>query len=352
MKKKVMFLIAVVAFMAVSAGNCLGFAPFKFAVISDPHMSVAGPKSPEDGVKMFKSSVDLLKSTIDDINKQGDIDFVVVLGDLTKDAEPWNVDRFKEVMTELRMPYYVVLGNHDVSPVDTHASQRDPGVTRSTMIWTFQGHGYDGPNPHWSLDPVTGVHLVGLDSTMTGDWGGRLTQEGLEFLDKDLYANSDKLNIVILHHQLQPYTPAEETGENEFDKFVLYNADEVRAVLNKYPQVAMTLSGHRHLSTRYKMDNDIAYFTCPSTMTWPMRYVVFNVNKDGISYATNNVPCDQSVWNKAKQFAMASPVTEWPRTSETPKSPEGDKKLEEVMLGDQYASGQIPFSKRLAAAIQ
>lgn len=352
MKKRFLLSIVTLTLLVVSVGNCFALAPFKFAVIADPHTSVAGPKSPENGVKMFKSSTDLLKATIDAINAQGDIDFVIVLGDLTKDAEPWNVDRFQELMAELKVPYYVVLGNHDVSPVDTHASQRDPGVTRSTMIWTFQGHGYNGPNPHWSLDPVTGVHLVGLDSTMTGDWGGKLTQQGLDFLDRDLYANSDKLTIVVLHHQLLPYTPAEETGENEFNKFVAYNADQVRTVINKYPQVAMTLSGHRHLSTRYKIDGGKPYFTCPSTMTWPMRYVIYSVDNKGISYKTENVPCDPSTWNEAKQHSLDMPVTEWPRTSETPKTAEGDKKLEEIMLGEEYANGQIPFSNQLAAIVK
>ena len=117
-----------------------------------------------------------------------------------------------------------------------------------------------------------------------------MTKEGLNFLDKDLYANPGKFTVVILHHQLQAYTKGEINGDNDFDKFVAYNAEEVRKVLDNYPQVAMTLSGHRHLSTRYKVENDIAYFTCPSTMTFPMRYIVFNVSDKEISYQSKNVP--------------------------------------------------------------
>jgi 3',5'-cyclic AMP phosphodiesterase CpdA len=79
----------------------LAFNSFKFGVIADPHLSVPGPHSPANGVKMFKNSMELLQSTVEALNQVGDIDFVVVLGDLTKDAEPWNVDRFKEIMDEL-----------------------------------------------------------------------------------------------------------------------------------------------------------------------------------------------------------------------------------------------------------
>ena len=347
---KVLALIAVMTMFAIQPA--LAGSKFKFAIISDPHMSVAGPNSPGNSTKMFKNSVELLQSAISEINKAGDIDFVVALGDLTKDSEPWNVDRFKEIMDELNMPYYVVLGNHDVSPVDVIKAKMDPGVTRSTMIWTFQGHGYNGPGTHWSTDPVPGVHLVGLDTSMTGDWGGNLTREGLRFLDKDLYANPDKLTIVILHHQLQAYTEAEVTGDNDFNKFVTYNADEIKNVLKKYPQVAMTLSGHRHLSTRYKMEDNIAYFTCPSTMTWPMRYVVFEVDDKAISYVSNNVPCDTKVWEEAKANCLAAPVTGWPRTHGTPDTPEGNKKLLTELAGEDTKDGRIPLNDQLAAAIK
>jgi 3',5'-cyclic AMP phosphodiesterase CpdA len=352
MKKHLLTSTACLALVLVTVFPVFATPAFKFAVIADPHMSVPGPNSPDSGTKMFKESVELLQSAIEDVNKAGDIDFVVALGDLTKDAEPWNVDRFKEVMDDLKMPYYVVLGNHDISPVDTHKSKRDPGVTRSTMIWTFQGHGYNGPSTHWGADPVPGVHLIGLDTTITGDWGGRVTNEGLRFLDKDLYANRGKFTILILHHQLLPYTKGEETGENDFDKFVIYNAKEVRDVLSKYPQVAMTLSGHRHISTRYKFENDIAYFTCPSTMTWPMRYIVFEVDDTGISYKTHNVPCSTQVWERAKQNALNTKVTQWPRTSETPNTPEGNQKLLSQLAGEEYKDGRIPLSSQLAEAVR
>lgn len=69
-----------------------------------PHMSMASANSPQNGTKMFNSSIELLESTIAETNKQNDIDVAVILGDLTKDTEPWNVDRFKDVMATLNTP--------------------------------------------------------------------------------------------------------------------------------------------------------------------------------------------------------------------------------------------------------
>ena len=352
MKRKwfVVYVAAVLCYFSAS-GDAWAFSSFRFAVLSDPHLSVAGPDSPANGVKMFKDSAALLQSAINEINREKNIDFVLVLGDLTKDAEPWNVDRFKEVMDELRMPYYLILGNHDISPIDTSVRKKSPGVTRATMIWTFQGHGYQGPAENWSLDPVPGVHLVGLDSVMTGDWGGRLSDKAIAFLDRDLYANQGKLTIIMLHHQLQPYTRAAETGENDFNKFVLYNAGEVKELLSHYPQVAMTLSGHRHLSTRYKLENSIAYFTCPSTVTWPMRYVVFSVDNSAITYTTHDVPAASEVWEQARTNAFNVKVTQWPRTSETPDTPEGNRRLAKIMKAEDQKDGQIPLVRVMAASM-
>lgn len=319
---------------------------FKFAVISDPHISVfESSKSPTNEVKMFKDSVSLLESTVKEINKIPDIKFVCVLGDLTKDAEPWNVDKVKEILDRLQVPYYVVLGNHDVSVVDSHLKNMGPSVTRSTMIWTFQGHGFTGPNRWWSLDPLPGVHLIGLDSTMIGDWGGYIDNQQLKFLEKDLQNNKSKFTIVMLHHQLLPYTKAEETGENNFNKFVLYNSEQVREVLEKFPQVAVVLSGHRHISTRYKMEKGIAYFTCASTVTYPMRYTIFEIKDWKLTYTTKDVPCDQKVWEEARKNALNTNINTWPRWSAHPKTPSGDRSLFEELEGPSFQRGFVSLTR-------
>lgn len=313
MKRKgfLMVVVFTMIMLAISFSTVLAYSPFKFAVIADPHISVAGPNSPKNSTKMYKESTNLLESTVNEINQQSDIDFVVVLGDLTKDSEPWNVDRVREILGELKAPWYVVLGNHDVSPVDTFQSERSPGVSRSTMIWTFQGHGYNGYQQNWSTDPLPGIHLVGLDTSLTGTWGGQVSNEGLKFLKQNLAAHSDKLTIVILHHQLQAYTREVKENWNGVSKYVANNADEVRNIIKDNPQVLLTLSGHRHISTRFIDEDDTTYFTCPSTMTWPMRYVIFEVDQDKISYNTKDIPCSTEVWQEAKDFTMASQFPSW-----------------------------------------
>ena len=343
------FLLTWIVSMLLFNSQAFAFSQFKYAVIADPHMSVSGPKSPANSSKMFKDSVSLLQSTVNSLNEIEDLDFAVVLGDLTKDSEPWNVDRFKEVMDGLRVPYYVVLGNHDISPVDTDKTNMSPGVTRSNMIWTFQGHGYQGPGTHWSLDPLPNIHLVGLDSSQTGDWAGRITSEGLRFLERDLASNPDKLTIVILHHQLAAYCQSSVCGENDFDKFVMQNADEVLDIIKQHPQVALTMSGHRHISTRYMKSGNTPLFTCPSTMTWPMRYGIFTINNDHIAYTTHDVQTNPEVVAEAKRLIMEDAW--WHPKGEHPMTEAGNKKFEDFMLSPSTMSGILPLSRETKLAV-
>jgi 3',5'-cyclic AMP phosphodiesterase CpdA len=246
------------------------------------------------------------------------------------------------MMEELKAPYYVVLGNHDISPVDTYESGRSPGVTRSNMIWTFQGHGYDGPGTHWSTDPLPGIHLIGLDSTRTGDWDGRMSREGVRFLERELAANPDKMTIVMLHHQPTHYCNSALVDENDFDKFVLRNAQDVLKILRKNPQVIMTVSGHRHISTRYKKDAHLAIFTSPSTMTWPMRYIVFEVDNQKISYNTYDIDCSPEVWSEAKKNIMDDKW--WHPENEHPMTPPGNEKFVAFMLSEATKSDVIELN--------
>jgi len=86
----------------------------KFAVLSDTHIGLSEKKNT---YKMFHYNDRILLDMIEDINAIGDVDFVLVPGDLTKDSEPYNHKEAKEILDVLAMPYFAVPGNHDVIKV-------------------------------------------------------------------------------------------------------------------------------------------------------------------------------------------------------------------------------------------
>lgn len=322
-----------------------GFERVKFGVIADMHMGMA-VEGIEDEFKMTVSSVDLLRSAVNEFNKIPDLDFVVAAGDLTLDAEPWNLEILKTVMDELRVPYYVVLGNHDLSPVPKPRKFPGPpparGVTRSAFVWAFQGHGYKGPEFWWSLDPIPGLHIIGLDTNVPGTWAGHVVGAQVKWLDQDLYSNRDKLTIVFSHHGFVPWHKDDESMKwKEYAQFVVDNAAEVRAIFDKYPEVSFLMGGHRHIGLRYKKVKDIYYIVHPAVCSYPMRYTVYTLTPKELSWVSRNVPATKDIWKRAKENIIGKPGAWW-RCSDHPEGPAGDKKMLKFYEAKDTMKGKLP----------
>lgn len=69
---------------------------FKFAFITDVHYFY-----------------DNLKTVVEDVNKRDDILFVVFGGDITDQALLKEYEIFYDIMSNLKKPYFTVIGNHD-----------------------------------------------------------------------------------------------------------------------------------------------------------------------------------------------------------------------------------------------
>src|SRR6478609_5967661 len=76
--------------------------PFRFAFISDTHIGSPDGKAEED-----------LRRTVADINQMTDIDFVVITGDITELGTDDEINRAKQILSGLKVPYYIIPGNHD-----------------------------------------------------------------------------------------------------------------------------------------------------------------------------------------------------------------------------------------------
>lgn len=282
----------------VLASTGVAFQKAKFAVISDTHMELYG----KDGMKMGASSTKIVENTTKALNKIPDLDFVVVTGDLLLDGEPWNLDLMKCYLDELKVPYYVLCGNHDYAPAKQAKPDQPPhvGVSKGSVIWTFQGHGFNGPNAWWSADPLPGLHIIGLDGNVPTHWGGHIPTAEVKWLDKELYTNRDKLNIVFCHHNFVPWCKEDELG-GKYDKFQVDNAPEIRGIFEKYlPSVQVVLSGHRHIGLRHQKVNGITYIVNPAAVSYPNQYTVYTVTPDSLSYETHWVPVDKETIQKAK----------------------------------------------------
>lgn len=73
---------------------------FKYAFVTDTHVGTATGE--ED-----------LRRTVNDINKQTDLDFIVVTGDVTEMGTKLEIKLAKKILSGLKKPWHVIPGNHD-----------------------------------------------------------------------------------------------------------------------------------------------------------------------------------------------------------------------------------------------
>ena len=81
---------------------------FRFAQLTDLHLSPNNPNPTED----------LLRS-VAQINAMGNIDFVLVTGDITEEGDRASMEKVKSCLDLLKVKYYVALGNHETKWSDS-----------------------------------------------------------------------------------------------------------------------------------------------------------------------------------------------------------------------------------------
>lgn len=144
------------------------------------------------------------------------------------------------------------------------------------------GHGFvdldDGPS-WYSRSPVAGLRLIGLDTTdRTVEQPERIYSEGamsrvqLEFLRAELAAAAERDEIVIV------------TSHHPSDSIALLwgsevTAEELRGLLNEYPNVVLHLAGHVHRNRVVDRGGYLEVETC-STLDLPQEGRLIEVWRD------------------------------------------------------------------------
>jgi 3',5'-cyclic AMP phosphodiesterase CpdA len=286
----------------LAAGVAAGCAPsmpggrVKFANLAGIYYS-ALPEAKAEAA-LVEEAETLLKRAVAQLNAEKDLGFVVLTGDLLAQADALSLDRAKAILDELAVPYYVVLGDHD-GP----APSADPAaLSRTSIIWAFQGHGFDGPEGYWSREIIPGLVLVGLDTAAGGRGGGHVDARQLDWLDRTLAEYKDKAVLVAAHHGLLPIHPLDEGSA--WRDLLVDNAEAVRQVLAKHANVLAVLTGHHQLADG-RVSGRIVYLAAPSVSVWPLAYHLLNLTKTEAEAVW--VPLDQGdLARRAQERLLAS----------------------------------------------
>ncbi len=148
-------------------------------------------------------------------------DLVVVTGDLIQDDSPEAYTHFCRQLRTLELPVYCVPGNHDVR-----------ALMREALT---------GPQFHYCDSIETGGWLIaGIDSCITGEAGGSVTDAELTRLDSVIAESPAKNVLVCLHHPPVPM------GSKWLDTVGLDNGEEFLTRVTSSGKVRLAIFGHVH----------------------------------------------------------------------------------------------------------
>jgi 3',5'-cyclic-AMP phosphodiesterase len=154
-------------------------------------------------------------------------DVVLITGDLVDAGKPQAYAYLRELLKPLAIPYFIIPGNHDNSQFLRQA---------------FADHHYLRQNRaflHYVVDDFP-LRLIGLDSTVPGEDGGRLCHSRLTWLAAALAAAPSRATLLFVHH------PPFDTGLRFMDGYKCEGGAELGRLLQRHPQVVGLLCGHLH----------------------------------------------------------------------------------------------------------
>jgi 3',5'-cyclic AMP phosphodiesterase CpdA len=270
---------------------------FNFAHLTDLHLDIKG----ESTWQHREKSVPLFIEALRQLQRLPKLNFVVFGGDQIhygpNDKESLGV--FRQWTAHLNMPYYVLLGNTEVSPISGTSK-----VMKDDFIRAWSGQGLKPGHTSWAFDPVSGVRVIGFDVTVDGKPYGEASPKDLKWLEDELEENKGKKLIIIFTHQLvMPTTPRDNTPEWSF--WLVKNHEQLRGVLEKYANVRLVVSGHHHAS-QVTTAGRITYVADPAIVTYPCAFRFFTVTKAGIHLKNIGLE-DRALVDRARELLVSDP---------------------------------------------
>jgi len=239
----------------------------RFIHVTDSHMDLAD-----------SNSIEAMETMVSFINKEyKDLDFVLFGGDNFNNNVSGDKDavKFQQIISKLHCPSYLVRGNKESSAkpkgdsIDLVGFKKmfvdDKGLKTSKKDWMLEKKGYV---------------ILGLDSCIENANNGLYTEETMKFAQEALKLG--KPTVILNHHPYTNYWGG--TEEKDIHKYVLGNTKEAQKRLFGYPNLHLTLSGHKHIDSVKEIGHVKVIatrgFVRPLDLDrYPMRYVEMGSGK-------------------------------------------------------------------------
>jgi len=204
-----------------------------------------------------QSAAEDLSATVNDINQQADIDFVLFTGDITEFGSDAELMQARNIIERLNKPWYIIPGNHDSKW--SESGNNSFVTTFGSERFSFEKNGYlfigTASGPNMRMAP------------------GLVPQEQLVFLDSVLFhrKNKDEPVIFVNHY------PLDESLANWYKVIDLLKTANIQA----------TLLGHGHTNRLYHFEGIPGIMGRSNLQTKKVEvgYNLVSIKQDTIYYA-------------------------------------------------------------------
>jgi len=207
---------------------------FSFVQISDSHIGFTRPENPDVAGTLAKTV-----AAINALPQQPA--FVMHTGDITHLAKPEQFDSAKQILGTLKAPLLTTPGEHDViGSTDAYfAAFKNPDNSKGWSSWD-QG----------------GIHFVSVVNVFNFEINGKLGNDQLDWVEKDLAAQKPGTPVVVFGH-VPLYALYPDWGWTTDD------GARVLAALRRFDAVTV-LNGHIHQIVQHT-DGNIRFATAAAT---------------------------------------------------------------------------------------
>jgi 3',5'-cyclic-AMP phosphodiesterase len=242
--------------------------PTRLGVLSDIHVSTRDRGTD----RLFHRTEARLAAAISRLN-DADSDCVVFAGDLTKDGEPWNFERFDALVDALEAPFITTPGNHDVPK----SFNDHPPFSLERFYERYMPRGLP------AVERVCGVDLLVLDSATIPDGSlfdshrGAVSSSQREWLASTLSEATSP--IVLAHHNVLPLVSEGLANVPPWETYTMHDFSGVADELAE-AGASLALSGHHHVPAVIE-HGSLTQVIAPATCAYPQAHLLVDIDSSG-----------------------------------------------------------------------